>query len=408
MATLYDQEPASPEKGTPLRVSDVFRHLIASVAGIDIDHANPDAQPDGWLQASEIFKLQPVSATITRLGCRNIYLKPFEYGGSRVSVFHLIYAFFTYGMQPDVMALELIQNILQHEKLRRLMNMFFLLRGEPVNGQPLILQLKCGLTWEAVADILFREQEFGREMRIWASKYLNRLLGAVAKGIPAKPGSETADKSRALLREQCLRRDGHMTVVGRVWNLTWPKHVVPPPRTELSDYACLKTCEIIPYRAHDFADLRQLLVRFSGDYSIGELVDEATNAFMLTPLFHEAFRRYKWSIDAYPKEHSSGKEYRYRKFSSDLPPALNQHADGEEVFFRTKDRGVLGPEPLLLKVYTALAKVANAAGAIDMINLMIKDEDERQARGRRRTGRGGGVTARNDFVQQLQQMSFSD
>ncbi|KAK6359667.1 hypothetical protein TWF696_000811 [Orbilia brochopaga] len=381
--------------------SDVLRHLVAVAAGIKIDHEDLDARPDRWLEASDIFNVNQLSFAVTWYTYLNECLLPFESGDQKVPVLQLIYAFLTYGLQPNAMALDLLQEIVEHKECCILMRKFFRMKRQPVNDRSLVLQLKLGRSWEEAARGLFSEHVCGMEMRGWAWKYFHTLLVqmAVAKGTPTDYGSS---RNQETLREQCLKRDGHMTVVGRVWSRSWPKDVIPPLRRELSDYGSLKLYQIIPYDAPEFPNLLELLVQFSGDPSIADAVDDASNAFMLTPLFHNSFRRFEWSIEAHLNEEGSGYVYRFRKFSLNLPTALAQHADGMEVFFGTMDGSIPMPDPRLLNLHTALAKVANASGALGMIDSMTKDEEVRmQTRARRTPGQ-------NAVVRQLERMSLDD
>ncbi|KAJ6260476.1 60S ribosomal protein L32 [Drechslerella dactyloides] len=386
-----------------LSISDTFRRLTAIAAGIDVNHADPDS-PDGWLQAPAIFRVRD---GFPRAGAETTDAY-FEYSDRQVSVLHLVYALLTYGMQPNAMALDLLKKLLVHDNVRDPMGIFFRMKGRPVNDEDLILQLKQGYNWEQVVDTLFGEPEFVMELRDWGKQYFTGLLipMVAARGPPSSHGSETANKAQAVLREQCLKRDGHMTVVGRVWNRFWPKDVVPPPRTELWDYGRIKACQIIPNNSPYIPDLRDLLVQFSGDPLIADAIDNATNAFMLTPQFHSSFRRFEWSIEACPSGWDDDYNYIFRKFSPYLPTALNYHADGEKVFFGRKDRSIPSPNPQLFNVYTALAKVANASGAAEVIDMILRDEEEIIERGR--TGRTWGRVGQNYLVRQLERLSMRD
>ncbi|KAK6527959.1 hypothetical protein TWF281_009219 [Arthrobotrys megalospora] len=386
-----------------LSLADIFRHLTAKATGIDINHPDPDTLADGWLHApSNIFKVNVESK----------YVEPFEYSGHKISVIHLAYALLTYGLQPNNLALELLKKVLKHRKVRELMRVYFRMKGKPVNDQDLQLQLKINYTWEAVVDGLFEVVAFGHEMRRWARRYFAGLLVPMvaAKGTPSSNGTATGNRTQAALRELCLRRDGHMTVIGRVWNRFWPKDVVPPPRTELWDYGALKACHIIPHGSPESLNLRELLVNFSGDSFIVDMINHTSNAFMLTNQFHSSFRRFEWSIEAklVDEQRNDGDNwvYVFRKFNPYLPRALDQHVDGEEVIFGGKDGNIPSPNPELLNVYTALARVANASGAAEAIDLILRDEEEIRERGL--TGRTWGKVGQNYLVRQLERLSTSE
>ncbi|KAK6360674.1 hypothetical protein TWF730_006808 [Orbilia blumenaviensis] len=381
-----------------LSLADVFRHITAKAAGIDINHPDPDTLPDGWLHAP---------ANIFKTNAESEYVESFEYSGHRISVLHLVYALLTYGLQPNILALELLKKQLKDRKVRDLMRTFFRMKGRPMNDQDLQLQLKIAHTWGAVVDGLFGVAAFGQEMKGWASKYFAGLLVPIvaAKGTPSSNGTATGNRTQAALRELCLKRDGHMTVIGRVWNRFWPKDVVPPPRTELWDYGALKACHIIPHGSPESLNLRELLVNFSGDSFIVDMINHTSNALMLTTQFHSSFRRFEWSIEAKPVDGNEGDNWKYvfRKFNPYLPRALDQHADGEEVLFGGKDGNIPSPNPELLNVYTALARVANASGAAEAIDLILRDEEEMRERGL--TGRSWGKVGQNYLVRQLERLS---
>ncbi|KAK6345170.1 hypothetical protein TWF718_007097 [Orbilia javanica] len=383
-----------------LSLADVFRHITAKAAGIDVNHSDPDALPDGWLHApTSIFKAK----------VENKYLEPFEYSGHKISVLHLVYALLTYGLQPDILALELLKKTLKNRKVRELMRAYFRMKGKPANDQDLQLQLKMAHTWQTVVDGLFEVVAFGSEMRRWARGYFAGLLVPMvaAKGTPSSNGTATGNRTQAALRELCLKRDGHMTVIGRVWNRFWPKDVVPPPRTELWDYGALKACHVIPHGSSESLNLRELLINFSGDSFIADMINHTSNALMLTTQFHSSFRRFEWSIEAkFVDGSENGKDnwvYVFRKFNPYLPRALDQHADGEEVIFGGKDGNIPSPNPELLNVYTALAKVANASGAAEAIDLILRDEEEMRERGL--TGRTWGKVGQNYLVRELERLS---
>ncbi|KAF3313766.1 hypothetical protein TWF173_005599 [Orbilia oligospora] len=382
-----------------LSLADVFRHITAKAAGIDINHSDPDTLPDGWLQAS---------SSIFKADVDNKYLEPFEYSGHKISVLNLVYALLTYGLQPNILALELLKKTLKSRSVRELMRAYFRMNGKPMNDQDLQLQLKINHTWEDVVDGLFEVVAFRHEMRIWARRYFAGLLVPMvaAKGTPSSNGTATGNRTQAALRELCLKRDGHMTVIGRVWNRFWPKDVVPPPRTELWDYGALKACHIIPQGSPESLNLRELLINFSGDSFIVDMINHTSNALMLTTQFHSSFRRFEWSIEAKLVDESKNDNdnwiYVFRKFNPYLPRALDQHADGEEVFFGGKDGNIPSPNPELLNVYTALAKVANASGAAEAIDLILRDEEEIRERGL--TGRTWGKVGQNYLVRQLERL----
>ncbi|KAF3914905.1 hypothetical protein ABW20_dc0107552 [Dactylellina cionopaga] len=199
-----------------------------------------------------------------------------------------------------------------------------------------------------------------------------------------------------------------MTVVGRVWNRFWPKDVVPPPRTELWDYGRIKACHIIPCCSPESSNLRDLLVRFSGDSFIVDMINNTSNALMLSGEFYSSFRRFEWSIEARPadsgKNSGSGSSvnwvYVFKKFSRYLPRALDAHSNGEEIIFGSNDRNIPSPNPRLLDVYTALAKVANASGAAEAIDLILRDEEDMKERGL--TGRTWGKVGQNYLTRQLE------
>ncbi|KAK6505173.1 hypothetical protein TWF481_007092 [Arthrobotrys musiformis] len=388
----------------PLSLADVFRHITAKAAGIDIDHSDPDTLPNGWLNApTDIFKTTDVHID------NNRYIEPFEYSGHRISVLHLVYALLTYGLQPNILALELLKKLLKIQKVRELLRLHFRMRGKPMNDQDLQLQLKVVHNWDDVVEGLFGVVAFGQEMRRWARRYFAGLLVPMvaAKGTPSSNGTATSNRTQAALRELCLKRDGHMTVIGRVWNRFWPKDVVPPPRTELWDYGALKACHIIPHGSPDSPNLRELLINFSGDSFIIDMINHTSNALMLTTQFHSSFRRFEWSIEARlideERNDSDNWVYVFRKFNPYLPRALDHHADGEEVIFGSKDGKIPSPNPELLNVYTALAKVANASGAAEAIDLILRDEEEMRERGQ--TGNTWGKVGQNYLVRQLERLS---
>ncbi|EPS44758.1 hypothetical protein H072_1253 [Dactylellina haptotyla CBS 200.50] len=311
-----EPEGRTANQNPVLAISDVFRHFMAIAAGIDRNFADLD-----------------------------------DYSERKISVVHLVYALLTYGLQPNALALELLKKVLKHKGL----------------------QLKRGYTWEEVVERLFEERGFGRELTKWARRYFAGLLVPLvaAKGTPSSNGTGTANRTQSALRELCLKRDGHMTVIGRVWNRFWPRDVVPPPRTELWGLRAPQS-------------LSHHTIRLARD----------------------AFRRFEWSIEArLKKEDDEGNTgrwvYVFRKFCPYLPRSLDQHADGEE--FGGNDGNVPSPNPQLLSVCTALAKVANVSGAVEAIDMILRDEEEMKERGL--TGRTWGKVGQNYLLRQLERLS---
>ncbi|KAF3908656.1 hypothetical protein AA313_de0204938 [Arthrobotrys entomopaga] len=97
--------------------------------------------------------------------------------------------------------------------------------------------------------------------------------------------------------------------------------------------------------------------------------------------------------------------YVFRKFCPYLPRALDQHADGEMVRFGGQDGNIPSPNPQLLNIYTALAKVANASGAAETIDMILRDEEDMKERGL--TGRSWGKIGQNYLTRQLERLSTS-
>ncbi|KAF3908699.1 hypothetical protein AA313_de0209581 [Arthrobotrys entomopaga] len=163
-----DNQIQFTNRNSVLSLSQVFRRVAATAAGIDLDHPDPDAITDGWLRApTGIFRVHLEN---------NKYLEPFEYSGHKISALHLIYAFLTYGLQPNDLALDLLKKVVKHKAVRDLMRLFFRMKGKPLDDQDLLLQLKQGYDWDDVVERLFAEKRFARGLQKWARRYFAGLL----------------------------------------------------------------------------------------------------------------------------------------------------------------------------------------------------------------------------------------
>lgn len=194
-------------------------------------------------------------------------------------------------------------------------------------------------------------------------------------------------------------------MVGRVWNRFWPKDTSPPAPSDISDYDQLKACHIMPYCSSESPNFCSHLVLFIGDPFLAESIGKTSNAFMLPENFHASFRRFEWCIQTQPDAHGRFKYY-FRKFNHLLPRHLDQHGDWEEVFFGANDmtEQIPIPNPHFLNACTALAKIANASGTAEIIDSILRDEDDMRERGC--TARSWGRVGQNYLMRELQRLSI--
>ncbi|KAK9350154.1 hypothetical protein V1523DRAFT_446765 [Lipomyces doorenjongii] len=176
---------------------------------------------------------------------------------------------------------------------------------------------------------------------------------------PTPSDGSTSSRSRSL-KQKLLNRDGRFAAVGLVIGKTAS---VGLTSIHDPDYDVLEVAHIIPSSASSRSSLRAMVSRFALQ-DIGELltrqkINDPFNALLLDAKTHKSFDSFEFGLEC----QISGTE-------------VSRHDEGEKVVFGQQSHRIAPPSPLFCNPHLAVGRVLHASGAAEVIDKILKDEDE--------------------------------
>ncbi|KAK9372527.1 uncharacterized protein V1513DRAFT_451970 [Lipomyces chichibuensis] len=308
--------------------------------------------------------------TILRLS-EGVVAIPLRYGNQSTDAIVLALAMLDYGYDPQSLSDNLWTHLTdEHNKIAELSQFL-----SPVGGSlDRVVNLKgitpkVPLNWEAVADRFQQSQPLKKQLEEWTSPFFYELLIPMkAKGkTPTPSDGSTSSRSRNL-KQKLLDRDGWLSAVGRVMDLSAPWPMIPN-----QDYDHLEVAHIIPFSASSSSSFRTILSRFASqdicDLLTGQSINDPFNALLLDAKSHKFFDSFQFGLEC-----QNGR-YVLRKLGTKLPNEVHRHDDGDEIVFGRQSQHAL-PSPLLCNLHLAVGRVLHASGAAEAIDKILQDEDQ--------------------------------
>ncbi|KAI9763442.1 MAG: hypothetical protein M1840_000525 [Geoglossum simile] len=279
------------------------------------------------------------------------------------------------------------------------------------SGSPITMTLLIPWTWERVASDIIRPSACLKNVVMrWAEQWLAVLLIPVlARGkTPTPATTNSATRAQNELRQLNSRitpffllyqRDGYTSPISGLIDRDAPDDGLTFMDPGIG-YALLKVAHILPFSLNNRSDTLCLLEIFSGGQIhasnlAGNNINKPYNAILLDATSHDAFDAVDFSIRVDTSQTPT--RYHLVKFTDRLPAQISQKASSHTqqitnasiakslVYFGNGDQGlqVPLPDPEICNVHFALACVLHASGAAEALQLVLRDESERELRASR-------------------------
>ncbi|KAK9347914.1 hypothetical protein V1522DRAFT_399795 [Lipomyces starkeyi] len=310
---------------------------------------------------------------LARLRARSFSLW-FEYANHSINAIPIAHALLDEGYDPNGLSNDLWTRLTDTYVKRAQLSQLL----SPVGGSFSRVTILRGftprtpLTWDDVAG-RFQQLTSLDELGKWTGPLYEMLIYLKAKGkTPTPSDRNTASRKQQNLKQLLLARDGQFNVVGGIMDDTGPLPASPPPYGR----GTLHVAHIIPFSASNRRPMRVMLSKFAGQEMesllTGESINDPSNALLLSSEFHEAFDKFKFSLEC-----QNGHYFlRILLQRGDLPTHFSRHFEGDELFFGHGPEQVALPSALLCNIHLAVGRVLRASGAPETIDKILEDEDD--------------------------------
>ncbi|KAK9326472.1 hypothetical protein V1520DRAFT_156556 [Lipomyces starkeyi] len=327
---------------------------------------------------SEEKSLIETLKTILRLSKGLISLS-LVYGNTRSEVLSLALALLEHGYNPISLSNDLWTNLTDEigkvEELSEILSPV----GAPFRRVLAVRTIvpQPPLNWDGAAGRFRQSKLLMSVLENWTRQIFSYMMAPMmAKGRTPTPseGGSTARRKQWSLKRLLIRRDGWISLVGKMMDESAPPEVKPIRR----GYAgvTLQAAHIVPFGASGNSILRIMLSKNMGQdmegLLTGENINDASNALLLDSLTHAAFGLFKFSIEC-----QDGRYY-FRRLAPTrkLHTFLLRHRDGEEITFGQASGEVALPSSLLCNLHYTIGRVLWTSGAAENIAKALADEDE--------------------------------
>ncbi|KAK9319145.1 hypothetical protein V1517DRAFT_333500 [Lipomyces orientalis] len=327
---------------------------------------------------SEEKSLIETLTTILRLS-KGLISISLVYGNTQSEVLSLALALLEHGYNPISLSNDLWTNLTdENGKVEQLSDILSPI-GAPFRRVLAVSTIvpKPPLNWDGAAARFRQSKLLMMALENWTRQIFSYMMvPMMAKGRTPTPseGGSTARRRQWSLKRLLIRRDGWISLVGKMMDDSAPPEVQPIRR----GYAgvTLQASHIVPFSASGNSILRIMLSKYMGQdmegLLTGENINDASNALLLDSVTHEAFGLFKFSIEC-----QDGR-YFFRRLAPTrkLHTFVLRHRDGEEINFGQASREVARPSSLLCNLHFTLGRVLWTSGAAENIARALADEDE--------------------------------
>ncbi|KAK9428403.1 hypothetical protein V1505DRAFT_315833 [Lipomyces doorenjongii] len=327
---------------------------------------------------SEEKSLIETLTTILRLS-KGLISISLVYGNTRSDVVSLALALLEHGYNPISLSSDLWTNLTDEIGKVEELSVILSPVGAPFRRVLAVRTIvpKPPLNWDGAAGRFRQSELLMGVLENWTLQIFNYMMvPMMAKGrtpTPSERGS-TARRRQWSLKRLLVRRDGWISLVGKMLDESAPPEVQPIRRGYSG--VTLQAAHIIPFSASGNSTLRIMLSKYVGEdmegLLTGESINDASNALLLDSLTHAAFGLFKFSIEC-----QDGR-YFFRRLAPTrkLHTFILRHRDGEEITFGQASGEVALPSSLLCNLHYTIGRVLWTSGAAENIAKALADEDE--------------------------------